>query len=133
MPDNCTNLGQIAAMNEPKEAQELAIGILSIQGAFAEHEYSLDRAFDRLKELNLLCQKYSLKIVNVRSSNELAGLHGLIIPGGESTTMSIQLKRANFIDSVLDFVSGINYFYRYFDKVFFSKVKQHVMIYLHFL
>ena len=85
---------------------ELSIGILSIQGAFAEHKYSLQKAFEKLKESHPICQKLSLKIISVRSSKDLADLQGLIIPGGESTTMSIQLKRGNFIDSVLSFVAG---------------------------
>lgn len=50
------------------------IGILALQGNFAEHGYILD-------ELGIAHRK-------VRLPRDLEGLSGLIMPGGESTTMS---------------------------------------------
>ncbi len=52
----------------------MRIGVLAAQGAFAEH----------ISILRLL----NVGAVPVRLPGELAGLDGLIIPGGESTTIS---------------------------------------------
>ncbi len=51
------------------------IGILALQGAFLEHE----QAFQRL----------GADAVEVRLPEQLEGLDGLVIPGGESTTLSL--------------------------------------------
>ena len=51
----------------------MKIGILALQGAFIEHTHVLDRLGIESKQ--------------VRKPDELKGLDGLIIPGGESTTM----------------------------------------------
>jgi 5'-phosphate synthase pdxT subunit len=52
----------------------MKIGVLAAQGAFVEH----------IKVLNQL----EVDTAPVRLPRELAGMDGLIIPGGESTTMS---------------------------------------------
>jgi 5'-phosphate synthase pdxT subunit len=49
------------------------IGVLALQGAFAEHAAALRRA--------------GAEAVEVRLPRDLEGLAGLIIPGGESTTI----------------------------------------------
>ena len=51
----------------------MKIGILALQGAFIEHAHTLNRLGIDSKQ--------------VRKPGELKGLDGLIIPGGESTTM----------------------------------------------
>lgn len=51
----------------------MKIGILALQGAFIEHAHTLDRLGIDSKQ--------------VRKPGELKSLDGLIIPGGESTTM----------------------------------------------
>lgn len=50
------------------------IGVLSLQGAFAEHIASL--------------RKLGVEALAIRLPQELTGLDGLIIPGGESTVIS---------------------------------------------
>jgi len=52
---------------------DLAIGVLALQGAFIEHVQMLQRLGATARE--------------VRLPSELEGLDGLIIPGGESTTI----------------------------------------------
>lgn len=49
------------------------IGVLALQGDFAEHKTALERA--------------GAEAVEVRLPHQLDGLDGLIIPGGESTTL----------------------------------------------
>ncbi len=51
----------------------LTVGVLALQGAFAEHERVLARLGVRARE--------------VRQRKDLAGIDGLIVPGGESTTI----------------------------------------------
>jgi pyridoxal 5'-phosphate synthase pdxT subunit len=50
------------------------VGVLALQGAFREHLRAL--------------VDVGLEAVEVRRAEDLAGLDGLVIPGGESTTMS---------------------------------------------
>ena len=52
---------------------DLTIGVLALQGAFAEHVAMLERLGARARE--------------VRLPSDLDGLDGLVIPGGESTTI----------------------------------------------
>ena len=51
----------------------MKIGVLALQGAFIEH-------------INIL-RELGVEAVEVRLPDDLAGLDGLIIPGGESTTI----------------------------------------------
>src|SRR5437763_1245168 len=51
----------------------MRIGVLALQGAFREHIEAL--------------QKLGVEAVEVRLPGQLEGLDGLIIPGGESTTI----------------------------------------------
>ena len=51
----------------------MKIGVLALQGAFIEHEHMLSRLGVEARE--------------VRLPKDLVGLDGLIIPGGESTTI----------------------------------------------
>lgn len=58
---------------------EPTIGVLAIQGDFEAHVRALERA--------------GARGVPVRREKELAGLDGLILPGGESTTIAKGLDR----------------------------------------
>jgi pyridoxal 5'-phosphate synthase pdxT subunit len=62
------------------------VGVLALQGAFREHR----RAFERL----------GATVVEVRKPAHLEGLSGLVIPGGESTTMA-KLMRAYGLDTAI--------------------------------
>jgi 5'-phosphate synthase pdxT subunit len=53
--------------------QAVRIGVLALQGAFAEHREMLD--------------SLGVRVELVRTPGGLGGLDGLILPGGESTTM----------------------------------------------
>jgi len=57
------------------------IGILAIQGAYLKHQKAV--------------QKLGYKTLLVRNKQELGSVNSLIIPGGESTTMIIILKKHN--------------------------------------
>ncbi|CAA9470492.1 MAG: Pyridoxal 5'-phosphate synthase (glutamine hydrolyzing), glutaminase subunit [uncultured Solirubrobacteraceae bacterium] len=55
------------------------VGVLALQGGYAAHTRVLDGLGARVRE--------------VRVPADLAGLDGLVIPGGESTTMSLGIDR----------------------------------------
>jgi pyridoxal 5'-phosphate synthase pdxT subunit len=57
----------------PTMVDTMKIGVLAIQGDFSEHVVMLKRL--------------GVQTAEVRLSEHLAGLNGLIIPGGESTTI----------------------------------------------
>ena len=60
------------------------IGVLALQGAFREHADMLARA--------------GARGVEVRKAQELDGLDGLVIPGGESTAMGLIAQRWGLVD-----------------------------------
>jgi 5'-phosphate synthase pdxT subunit len=64
----------------------LRIGVLALQGAFREHVRSLERL--------------GAKAVEVRKPGDLDGLDGLVIPGGESTTI-VQLAELYGLDDAI--------------------------------
>jgi pyridoxal 5'-phosphate synthase pdxT subunit len=64
----------------------MRIGVLALQGAFREHARAL--------------RKLGADVVEVRLPEELDGLDGLVIPGGESTTI-MRLARLYGIDDAI--------------------------------
>lgn len=64
----------------------LTVGVLAIQGDVYENISSTERA---IKELGVECS-----VVRVKTSDDISKLDGLIIPGGESTTIG-QLSLVN--------------------------------------
>ncbi|TCX48843.1 MULTISPECIES: pyridoxal 5'-phosphate synthase glutaminase subunit PdxT [unclassified Dehalobacter] len=64
------------------------IGVLAIQGAFREHCKLLERL--------------GVEAVEVRSVDDLKGISGLIIPGGESTAIGKQLEIDGFGDKIAE-------------------------------
>ncbi len=70
----------------------MTIGVLALQGAFDVHA-------KRLQELGAVVRL-------VRKPEELAGLDGLVIPGGESTTFLKNLERVGFYDTLEAFVQS---------------------------
>ena len=62
------------------------VGVLALQGAFREHRQVLEQ---------LGCD-----VVEVRKTSDLEGIHGLIIPGGESTTIGKLLNSDGMGDAI---------------------------------
>ena len=60
-------------------------GVLALQGAVSEHVAALKLA---AKKLGM-----KVEILQVRERNELGNLDGIILPGGESTTLSLLLEK----------------------------------------
>merc|ERR1711937_98467 len=69
----------------------ITVGVLALQGGFHEHLTLLRRAVSQLSTT-----KFAL--VEVRTSQQLAQCDALIIPGGESTTMSLVAGQTDLFD-----------------------------------
>ena len=67
----------------------IQIGVLELQGNFESHHKIL--------------KKLGYNSVGVKDSSDLGSLDGLVLPGGESTTMSLLIDSFNLRDSLLDF------------------------------
>jgi 5'-phosphate synthase pdxT subunit len=71
------------------EGQAPRIGVLAIQGDFEAHTKAL--------------QRLGCEALEVRRPAELASLDGLIVPGGESTTISKGLTAYGLEEPIIDF------------------------------
>jgi len=70
----------------------MKIGVLALQGAFVEHSHVVERL--------------GAEAVTVRLPSQLLGLDGLIIPGGESTTMSRLMAEYHLIQPLKELAKG---------------------------
>jgi 5'-phosphate synthase pdxT subunit len=68
----------------------MSLGVLALQGDFAEHQEALGRL--------------EVPSRQVRYARDLKGLEGLILPGGESTTMLKLLNEENLLEPLRSFV-----------------------------
>ncbi len=66
----------------------MRIGVLALQGAFREHLTTLD--------------SIGVEAIAVRLPEDLDGVSGLILPGGESTTMRNLIERWGLREPILD-------------------------------
>lgn len=69
----------------------MKIGVLALQGAVAEHIRSIERA--------------GAEAVPVKRVEQLGDIDGLIIPGGESTTIGKLMRKYDFMDAIRSFSS----------------------------
>jgi len=67
----------------------MKIGVLALQGDFAEHQ--------------VILEKLGVEVVQVRLPEHLAELNGLIIPGGESTTIGKLAVAYGLMDPLQEF------------------------------
>ncbi len=67
----------------------MKIGVLALQGDFAEHQTTL--------------RKLGIETIQVRLPGDLDGLNGLIIPGGESTTIGKLAVAFNLMEPLREF------------------------------
>jgi 5'-phosphate synthase pdxT subunit len=74
----------------PAEREPL-VGVLALQGDFEAHTRVLERLGARVRE--------------VRTPAELERLEGLVIPGGESTTMMLGVRRENLLEPLRELAS----------------------------
>ena len=72
--------------------QRPRIGVLAIQGDYSAHARALEEA--------------GAEAVEVRTATQLQGLDGLVLPGGESTTLLKFLERDGLLGALQQFVSS---------------------------
>lgn len=70
----------------------MEIGVLAWQGGVQEHINAARSAADKAK--------IPISLRTVRTAGELAGLQGLLLPGGESTTLSLLLQKNNMLEPI---------------------------------
>ena len=68
----------------------MVVGVLALQGGFAAHARILESLGAEVRE--------------VRTPADLAGLDGLVMPGGESTTMTLGIEREGLKEPLRDLV-----------------------------
>ncbi len=68
------------------------IGVLALQGGFEAHARMLEGIDARTRE--------------VRVADDLEGLDGLVIPGGESTTMTLGIEREGLAEPLRELAAG---------------------------
>jgi 5'-phosphate synthase pdxT subunit len=85
-----TNTELAAEVEHEKEHPK--IGVLAIQGDYASHSQALIEA--------------GAEPVEVRKADELAGLDGLVLPGGESTTILRFLEKHSFFELLKEFCAS---------------------------
>lgn len=81
----------------------ITVGVLALQGAFYEHLGLLRQAAARISANGT--QKWTF--IDVRTAAELESCAGLIIPGGESTAISLVAARSGLLEPLRDFVKYV--------------------------
>lgn len=82
----------------------LTVGVLALQGGFHEHLTLLRQASQHLQSTEPQAQATQFTFSEVRTSEQLARCDALIIPGGESTTMSLVAGQTDLLGKLREFV-----------------------------
>lgn len=80
----------------------VAVGVLALQGGFAEHLSLLKRAADLISLGH--GQQPAIDLTEVRTPDQLATCDALILPGGESTTLSLVAAQSGLLEPLREFV-----------------------------
>lgn len=67
------------------------VGVLALQGGFAAHELALSEIGSRTRQ--------------VRTVHDLVDLDAIVLPGGESTTMSMLLESSELFDPIAELIA----------------------------
>lgn len=84
--------------------RRLTVGVLALQGAFSEHTQLLRKAFSVLEQGS---NAVAWSCEEVRTPEELARCHALVIPGGESTTIALVAERSHLLEPLRQFVKFV--------------------------
>lgn len=84
---------------------KLTVGVLALQGAFIEHIKLLEQAAEILQaNQEGKNQQFQVKCVEVRTAAQLELCDALILPGGESTAISLIAERTGILEPLREFV-----------------------------
>ena len=90
----------------------LTVGVLALQGAFYEHIKLLHQAAESLRSSSssngTITNIPDFTFIEVRTIDDLNRCDALIIPGGESTTISLLAARSGLLESLREFVKYVN-------------------------
>jgi 5'-phosphate synthase pdxT subunit len=91
-------------MGSTDPEMSITVGVLALQGAFNEHVQLLRQAAQILatKDKDIVQRDWTFK--EVRTEEELSSCDALILPGGESTAISLVAQRSNMLEPLRDFV-----------------------------
>jgi len=78
----------------------LNIGIIGVQGAISEHVNSMNKTLKKNKRIG--------KVFIIRNKFEIRSIEALIIPGGESTTISKFIHKLGLYDELLNRINDNN-------------------------
>ena len=92
----------------------MKIGILAIQGDFHLHEKSLN--------------KLNIDSLYIKNSKDLIKCDALIIPGGESTTMSLLIDKYSLFEDILNFSTNKSLFGTCAGSILMSKESNDIKI-----
>ena len=81
---------------------KITVGVLALQGAFVEHISLLQHA--ATADLASEYPEVYFEFVTVRTPAELGLCHALILPGGESTSISLIAERTGLLNPLREFV-----------------------------
>jgi len=70
----------------------MKIGVLAVQGAFIEHEHMIE--------------EIGHTAIEIRQRDDLEGLDGLILPGGESTVQGQLLNKLDMMKDIKNMISN---------------------------
>ena len=80
--------------------RDIIVGVLALQGAFYEHFKLLRQAAVKVAPTH----NRKWNFIEVRTVQQLERCDALIIPGGESTAVSLVAARSNLLEPLRDFV-----------------------------
>lgn len=81
----------------------ITIGVLALQGAFSEHLQLLEQGATFLSHKDGY-QDIQWSFLEIRTAEQLATCDALVLPGGESTTMSLVAARSGLLEPLRDYV-----------------------------
>ncbi|MBP6042197.1 pyridoxal 5'-phosphate synthase glutaminase subunit PdxT [Candidatus Saccharibacteria bacterium] len=77
----------------------MTVGVLALQGAFKEHIDKFNSInYDKFNSINY-------KTIEIRNLADLSKIDALVIPGGESTVIGMQLETAGMLEPIKKMIS----------------------------
>lgn len=94
---NGSSSSLIGSPSASSSSRTITVGVLAIQGAFREHASHINR-------LNTLYPLETIRSTLVRTPEQLGECDALIIPGGESTAISLGCERIGLLEPLRQWV-----------------------------
>lgn len=82
----------------------VTVGVLALQGGFSEHLVSLRKAAAHLSASASSSSIPNFDFLEVRTPDQLTRCDALVIPGGESTTLSLVAAQSGLLEPLREFV-----------------------------